>query len=352
VTRDFPLDAWYAAAWSQAVAGELTARTVADRRVVLYRLANGTPVALDDACWHRLLPLSMGRLEGDDVVCGYHGLRYDAAGRCVFMPSQETVNPSAHVRTWPVVERHGLVWVWPGDPALADPVLVPDFALADDPGWAGAQREYPLDCGYQLVVDNLLDLTHETFVHASSIGNAAVAEAPFETTHSGTEVNLTRWMLDIEPPPFFAKHLGRSGRVDRWQIIRFQAPATVTIDVGVAVTGTGAPEGDRAQGITMQVMHTVTPSTEGGCRFFWKLVRNYAVEDAELTERLFSDSATVLAEDKRILEAQQVALHAHPDKVFYDLNIDAAAVWARRITGAMLAAEAEGTAAVSLGVAR
>jgi vanillate O-demethylase monooxygenase subunit len=281
----------------------------------------------------------MGRLEGDDVVCGYHGLRFDPAGRCVFMPSQETVNPSAHVPSWPVVERHGLVWVWPGDAALADAGSVPDFALADDPGWVGPDREYPLDCGFQLVVDNLLDLTHETFVHASSIGNAAVAEAPFETTHSGDEVALTRWMLDIEPPPFFAKHLGRPGRVDRWQIIRFQAPSTVTIDVGVAVAGSGAPQGDRSQGITMQVMHTVTPSTGDTCRFFWKLVRDYALDDDELSRRLFDDSATVLTEDKRVLEAQQVALDKHPDKVFYDLNIDSAAVWSRRILGRLIQAE-------------
>jgi phenylpropionate dioxygenase-like ring-hydroxylating dioxygenase large terminal subunit len=344
VAASFPLDTWYAAAWSHALGAELLAREIAGLRVVLYRRADGRPVALDDACWHRLLPLSMGRLDGEDVVCGYHGLRFDPDGRCVFMPSQETVNPSAHVPARPVVERHGLVWLWPGDPALADPATVPDFGLADHPGWVGPDREYALACGFQLVVDNLLDLTHETFVHASSIGNAAVAEAPFETTHRGTEVSLTRWMTDIDPPPFFAAHLGRPGRVDRWQIIRYQAPATVTIDVGVALTGTGAPQGDRSQGITMQVMHTVTPSTEGTCRFFWKLVRDYSLDDPSLTRRLFEDSETVLAEDKRILEAQQRALEAHPDRAFYDLNIDAAAVWSRRIAEEMITAEADGPA--------
>jgi phenylpropionate dioxygenase-like ring-hydroxylating dioxygenase large terminal subunit len=341
VTSAFPFNSWYAAAWSHAVTTDLVPRQIAGRQVVLYRRGDGRPVALDDACWHRLLPLSMGRLDGEDIVCGYHGLRFDPDGRCVFMPSQETVNPSAHVPTWPVVERHGLVWLWPGDPALADPATVPDFSLAADPGWVGPDREYPLACGFQLVVDNLLDLTHETFVHATSIGNAAVAEAPFETTHRGTEVALTRWMLDIEPPPFFAKHLGRPGHVDRWQIIRVQAPATVTIDVGVAVAGSGAPQGDRSQGITMQVMHTVTPVSDGTCRFFWKLVRNYALDDDALSRHLFDDSETVLAEDKRVLEAQQVALDRHPDRGFYDLNIDAAAVWSRRVTGELSSAEVD-----------
>jgi vanillate O-demethylase monooxygenase subunit len=335
----FPENAWYAAAWARHVAEDLLPRQVADRKVVLYRRGDGRAVALDDACWHRLLPLSMGRLDGEDVVCGYHGLRYGPDGRCVFMPSQETVNPSAHVRTYPVVEEHGMVWLWPGDPALADPATVPDLSLAARPDWAGRDRDYPLACNYQLVVDNLLDLTHETFVHAGSIGNAAVAEAPFETTHSGREVVLTRWMLGIEAPPFFAKHLGRPGPVDRWQIIRYQAPSTVTIDVGVAPTGTGAPDGDRSQGITMQVLHTVTPSTEGTCRFFWKLVRNYSLEDQALTDGLFADSESVLAEDRVVLEAQQHALDDHPDKVFYNLNIDAAAMWARQLVTAMTAAE-------------
>jgi vanillate O-demethylase monooxygenase subunit len=91
----------------------------------------------------------------------------------------------------------------------------------------------------------------------------------------------------------------------------------------------------------MQVMHTVTPVSDGTCRFFWKLVRNYALDDAGLTHHLFDDSETVLAEDKRILEAQQIALDGHPDRGFYDLNIDAAAVWSRRMTGQLIAAEVD-----------
>lgn len=336
-----PLNTWYAAAWSHQVEAALLARRAAGRQIVLYRRRDGVPVALEDACWHRMLPLSMGRLDGDVVHCGYHGLAFDPNGRCVFMPSQETINPSAHVGTYPVIERDGLVWVWPGDPTAADTASVPDFSLSTEAGWTGPDRDYVLQCGYGLVVDNLLDLTHETFVHAGSIGNSAVAEAPFETTHTGTTVTLTRWMLGIEPPPFFAKHLGASGEVDRWQIITFQAPATVTIDVGVARAGTGAPAGDRSQGITMNVMHTVTPMTDSTCRFFWKLVRNYAVDDQDLTAALFADSGPLLEEDRVVLEAQQRALDAHPHHSFYNLNIDAAAMWARRAIDVMMQADRE-----------
>ncbi|MGY4344788.1 phenylpropionate dioxygenase-like ring-hydroxylating dioxygenase large terminal subunit [Bradyrhizobium sp. GM7.3] len=243
MTKPFPMNAWYAAAWDADVKPALLPRTICGKHVVMYRKADGSVAALEDACWHRLVPLSKGRLEGDTVVCGYHGLKYNAQGRCTFMPSQETINPSACVRAYPVVERHRYIWLWMGDPALADPALVPDLHWNHDPAWAGDGKTIHVNCDYRLVLDNLMDLTHETFVHGSSIGNEAVAEAPFDVTHGEKTVTVTRWMRGIEAPPFWAKQLGRSGLVDRWQIIRFEAPCTIAIDVGVAPTGTGAPEG-------------------------------------------------------------------------------------------------------------
>ena len=133
----FPLNAWYAAAWDVDLKQALFPRTICGKHVVMYRQSNGRVAALEDACWHRLVPLSKGRLEGDTVVCGYHGLKYNSQGRCTFMPSQETINPSACVRAYPVVERHRYIWLWMGDPALADPALVPDLHWNHDPAWAG-----------------------------------------------------------------------------------------------------------------------------------------------------------------------------------------------------------------------
>jgi vanillate monooxygenase len=245
----FPLNAWYAAAWDVDLKQTLFPRTICGKHVVMYRQSNGRVAALEDACWHRLVPLSKGRLDGDAVVCGYHGLKYNAQGRCTYMPSQETINPSACVRSYPVVERHRFIWLWMGDPALADPALVPDMHWNDNPAWAGDGKTIHVKCDYRLVVDNLMDLTHETFVHGSSIGNDHVAEAPFDVTHGERTVTVTRWMRGIEAPPFWAAQLGKPGLVDRWQIIHFQAPATVNIDVGVAPANTGAPEGDRSQGV-------------------------------------------------------------------------------------------------------
>jgi phenylpropionate dioxygenase-like ring-hydroxylating dioxygenase large terminal subunit len=335
----FPLNAWYVAATDNEIGRSLFSRRICNKPIVLYRKQNGQVAALADACWHRLLPLSLGTLNGDNVICAYHGLEFDDTGRCVYMPSQETINPSACVTQYPVVERHRFVWIWPGDPALADPALVPDLHWHDDPDWVSDGRVIHAKCDYRLVVDNLMDLTHETFVHGSSIGNRAVAEAPFTVTHSATSATVTRVMEDISAPPFWAENLGQTDHVDRWQIIRFQAPATVTIDVGVAPTGTGAPGGDYSQGVRGMVLNTLTPETDTTCHYFWSFARAFRRDEQSLTARIVSGVAGIFAEDERILEAQQRAIDDHPDHRFYNLNIDGGSMWARKLIDRMVAAE-------------
>jgi phenylpropionate dioxygenase-like ring-hydroxylating dioxygenase large terminal subunit len=344
--RPFPMNAWYAAFWDAELRHELRPRTICNKKIVFYRRAeDGRAVALEDACWHRLLPLSKGRLDGDDLVCGYHGIIYNSHGRCVFMPSQETINPGACVRSFPAIERHRFVWVWPGDPALADPAKVPDLHWNQDPAWAGDGKTLPVKCDYRLVLDNLMDLTHEAFVHGSSIGNRAVAEAPFDVTHGDRSATVTRWMRDIEPPPFWRAQLGKPGNVDRWQIIRFEAPCTIAIDVGVAPTGSGAPEGNRSQGVNGYVLNTITPETDSTCHYHWAFVRNYRLEDQRITTELRDGVTRIFHEDELILEAQQKAIEENPDHVFYNLNIDAGAMWARRLIDKMVSADTPAPAA-------
>ncbi len=340
----FVRNAWYAAAWDHEVGRTLLSRTICDEPVVLYRRQDGTPAALHDACWHRLVPLSLGRLKGDDVVCAYHGLAFGADGRCTHMPSQETINPSACVRSYPVVQRHRFVWVWMGNPAAADPDLIPDLHWNDDPEWAGDGALLEVRCDYRLVIDNLMDLTHETFVHGSSIGNEAVAEAPFESENDSRFATVTRWMLDIEPPPFWAGQLGRQCKVDRWQIIRFEAPCTIAIDVGVAPTGTGAPQGDRSQGVNGFVLNTITPSTANSCLYFWAFCRNYDILNQRRTHELREGVRRIFREDELVLEAQQRAIERFPGRPLMNLNIDAGGLRARRLIERMLAREREGAA--------
>jgi vanillate O-demethylase monooxygenase subunit len=261
------------------------------------------------------------------------------------MPSQDKLNPQARVRSYPVVERHRFVWIWLGDPTRADLALVPDMHWNDDPDWAGDGQTMFAKCNYRLLVDNLMDLTHESFVHATSIGNKHVAETALTTTHSGRTVTATRWMQNVEPPPFWRAQLGKPGNVDRWQIINFEAPCTIVLDVGVAPTGTGAPQGDRSQGVNGRVLNTITPETETTCMYFWSLMRNYKLRDQSLTTQLREANAKIFTEDQVIVESQQQALDTYPDRAMRNLNIDAGSMRARRIIEDMIETEMKAVAA-------
>jgi phenylpropionate dioxygenase-like ring-hydroxylating dioxygenase large terminal subunit len=344
--RTFPVNAWYVTAWSHEVGRRAPlARTVCNKRVVLWRKSDGSIAALEDACWHRLLPLSMGWLEGDEVVCRYHGLAYDDEGQCTRMPSQDKLNPAAKVHSYPVLDLYRFVWVWPGDPALADPALVPDMHWNDDPEWAGDGKTMFAKCDYRLFVDNLMDLTHESFVHTTSIGSKHVAEAPMTTTHSGRTVTSTRWMLDIDAPPFWRAQLGKPGTVDRWQIIQFEAPCTIVLDVGVAPAGTGAPQGDRSKGVNGRVLNTITPETASTCMYFWSLMRNYKLRDQSLTTQLREANANIFVEDQIVVEAQQIVINERPDAPLRNINIDAGSTRARKIIDDLIVSETRAAAA-------
>lgn len=342
---NFPLNAWYVAAWDYEVNRNPISRVICEKPIVLYRTEEGKPVALADACWHRLAPLSLGKTVGKDgLQCPYHGLVFNAAGRCISMPAQETINPSATVPSFPAIQKYRYVWVWLGDPALAREELIPNMFQMDHPEWAGDGKTIHADCNYQLIVDNLMDLTHEEFVHGSSIGQAELSESDFVTTHDKNTVTVTRWMKDIFPPPFWKKNLndvfpGYEGKVDRWQIIHFEAPSTICIDVGVAKAGTGATEGDRSQGVNAFVMNTITPETARTSHYFWSIQRNYRLESQAITTQLREAVNGVFREDEVMLRAQQNAIDANPHYEFYNLNIDAGGMWVRKLLEKQLNAE-------------
>ena len=322
---------WYAAGWDHEIKGTPLARTICQRRIVLFRRPDGSLVALDDCCPHRMLPLSKGFLRDGHLVCGYHGLEFDHEGRCVRMPNQKGVQQRTKVTAYPVVERHRFAWVWIGESALADEEQIPDLRWCSDPEWVFDGAFYYVKANYLLLIDNLMDLTHETYVHPSSIGQHEIVEAPIETAWDDRSVTVTRWMHRIDPPPFWATTLKSNQKCDRWQICRFSLPANVVIDVGVAITGTGAAEGDRSRGITGMVINLMTPETETSTWYFWGMARNFEIRDLGLTTRIREAQGAVFAEDVEILEAQQENILKRPESCLMNLNIDAGGVCARRI---------------------
>lgn len=327
----YPQNFWYVVASSSELGEQPLGRIICDEAVVLFRTDSGSVVALQDFCPHRGLPLSQGRCVKNGIQCGYHGMVVNREGQCVSMPNQPYISRAKGVQAYPVAERYGYVWLWIGDEAQADESRIPDMPWGEGGDWAYGGGIYHINCDYRLLVDNLMDLTHETFVHPESIGQSEIEEAKPEVTVEDGVVKVARWMLNIKPPPFWAGLIGSDKPVDRWQICHFQAPSNVHIDVGVAAEGTGAPEGDRSQGITGLVVDFITPETENSCWYFWGMARNFQQNDQELTDRIRKGQQGIFAQDIVILEAQQQNLARYPERKLMNLDIDKGGLFSRRI---------------------
>ncbi len=343
----FLRNAWYAACWADDLAsGAPLAKTILCDPVVLWRDGEGAPVALEDRCCHRHLPLSMGQLIGDTVRCGYHGLEFDATGACVAVPGQSKVPPGAGVRSFPVCEKYSMIWIWPGDADSADEAAIPELPWLDHPDWVHTGGLIHMKADYRLLVDNLLDLTHVSYIHRNTIaGDAKEALVPVKTVRDGDAIRVERWMLGFTAPPMYDQARKFDGEVDRWQLIKWQAPATVTLDIGCAEANTGAPDGDRSQGITMWSNHIITPETETTTHYHWAFARNYKLDDDGVSDVLAKGGVQTFMEDVVVLERQQEALDLMGERPVVDINIDNAPLQFRRILADKIAAEQSGASA-------
>jgi vanillate O-demethylase monooxygenase subunit len=284
-------------------------------------------------------------IEGQ-LVCGYHGLAMGCDGKTVSMPGQR-VDRFPCIRRYPVVERHGFIWVWPGDAAQANPDLIHACPWADSPEWAYGGGLFHIGCDYRLMIDNLMDLTHETYVHSNSIGQKEIDETPCKTTVEGDMVITSRYMENIEAPPFWklalrGNHLADDVPVDRWQICRFSPPSHVMIEVGVAHAGKGGYQAPDEHKVYSVVIDFITPETETSIHYFWGMARKFNPKDKALTATIREGQGKIFGEDLEMLERQQKNLLAWPERNLLKLNIDAGGVQSRKIIDRLL--EQEGKA--------
>lgn len=335
VTSDFIRNQWYVAAYTQEVGRELLGRTVLGEPLVLYRTEAGEVVVLADRCVHRRYPLSLSRLEGDTVVCGYHGFTYDKTGACVSVPGQSRIPRTARVAGYPVVEQDSFVWVWIGDRDQADPKLVPRAPWLDMPGWTTVRGMEPLRARYGLLVDNLMDLSHETYLHGGYIGTPEVAETPISTEvdEENAVVRVSRRMTDVECPPFYANSTGIAGRIDRWQDIEYRPPCLYLLHVRVAPTGVRpGPDGDDSGAFHVEVVYAITPETENSTHDFWSVARDFALEDEEVSAFLAESNRTVVLQDVTALDTLEQVLDTEADGYQeLSINIDTGGLAARRL---------------------
>lgn len=341
----FPKNTWYVACTPDEIAEKPLGRTICGHPVALYRGAGGKVAALEDFCPHRGAALSLGEVVGDNLMCGYHGLVMGCDGKTVSMP-QQRVGGFPCIRSYPVIEKHGFIWIWPGEPTLADEALIPDLFWADHPEWAFGGGLYHVNCDYRLMIDNLMDLTHEAYVHVGSIGQDEIDESPVKTRMEGEEVVTSRIMHNVSAAPFWqaamrANGLDDQAQVDRWQMSRFTAPCHVMIDVGVALAGKGANEADPSDKVAAIVVDFMTPETESSHWYFWGMARHFKPDDPALTDQIRIGQGKIFNQDLAVLEAQQRNHQHFPERRLLSLNIDAGGMRARRILDEMIRAETE-----------
>lgn len=309
-TANFLHNRWYVAALSTEVTDAPLARTLLNEQMVLYRDTKGAAIVLEDRCVHRQAPLSLGEVIGDHLQCGYHGFTYDRTGACVRVPSQARIPPGACVRAYPVIEQQGFVHVWPGDPARAEGQTPFDFPFVDNDGWNSRYASLRGNFDYRLLIDNLMDLTHLAFTHKKTIGAGGVAEqGRTSTERDGDLVRVIRLMDNIAPAPVHVEVTGYEGNVDRWQIIEFNPPCHIALDVGNAKAGKGghdAAPGDKL--IDRRTLHIATPETKTTTLYFWASTYPSDAMNSEKEQIIYDRTMEVLDEDITMIEGQQSRL--------------------------------------------
>ena len=340
-------NSWYVAAWPHEISDRPFARTILEEPIVFYRKTDGSVAALEDRCAHRHAPLHLGRVKGDHLECGYHGLVFDCTGRCVKVPAQDQIPPKARVKSYPVAEKHGWVWIWMGAAERAPSTPIPDFTRMSDPAGAPTGTTNHVRCSYELINDNLLDLSHVGYVHGSTIGNNEMGEkGRIRVTRTDKGIRVTRWVIDCAPPPTYLRSglFVESDRLDRWQIIDFEPPCFVQIYVGGAKTGTGALEGNRVGGLGMWIMNAATPETAGTTQYFWGVARDFKIDNPQVTDALHKEIATAFQQDKDILEEQQKVIHLFVDPENVDIVADAGGIQARRLLRQLIRSDGDARA--------
>lgn len=343
----FLRNAWYVAAWAEHVPhGELVARRILGEPVVLFRKADGTLAGLSDVCPHRFAPLHEGKLlEGDRLQCPYHGLQFGPEGNCVLNPhGNGRIVSSMKVKSYHIVEKHMIAWIWMGD-AAPDPSLIPDFSILDAslPEVTSKRDWLRMDANYLLITENLLDLSHVSFLHEGILGNEETVAARIEIEERGTTLWVSRLMPNVRVPGLFDLMFKRDGgRVDHWAIMRWDMPGCLLNNSGVTDIDAAREAGSGIFGT-----HFLTPETETTTLYHFCAVRqnprSWGAEiDAEIRAQM-SDLRRHAFEDqdKLIIEAQQQAIlnpYVNTDRPIIQ-EIDAGPVRFRRILDRLIAKE-------------
>lgn len=341
--ENFLQNCWYVAAWDhELIDGKLLARTILEEPILLYKGDSGKAIALDNRCCHRGAKLSNGRREGDCIRCMYHGLKFDATGKCIQIPGQDNVPPKMGVKSYPIVEQQHLIWIWMGEAAKADPSLIIDIPYLTNPAWRGMADYMHYQADYRLIVDNLADFSHLAFVHTHTLGGSE--EYAFKTKPVAVErledgFRVERWSMNSAPPPFHRRVVRNDGPLDRRNIGRMHVPGVFFLETLFSPAGSGAEKGNFAGAQQYRNCQFFTPETRGSTHFFWNYLHDYDLHDGNIALSLHDSMVEGFLEDKFIIEGQQEMLDADPDFKMNGIVSDAPLAHFRRVLQQRIDAE-------------
>jgi len=334
--RKFLNNYWYVAANSEELKDKPIARIILGNSIVLFRGKSGKIGALDDRCAHRLTPLSLGRIDGDQLECGYHGWTYDCAGKCVRLPGVETPQKIT-VKSFPLVEKWGWVFIWMGDPGKADNNTLPDFHVMGEDKWVGDGGMLRVEAHCDLIRDNLLDLTHAKYTHKQTLATEDVDRVPVTAERVGDLVRVKRVMKNIQPSPFFARAVGYTQNIIHRQTTEF----TPGCNIVIRLRGNSSPGTSENLKNGLRVLNAMTPETSTSTHYFWWLGRDYNQDNTSLTQWMKDANARTFLEDKTVLEAQQRNMTREPNQRPVPSPADKGLTLAAQLTEELLQGEAE-----------
>lgn len=304
---------WYCAALGSEITSKPLARIICDKPIVLFRTASGRVGALEDRCAHRQAPLSKGEVIGEDIQCVYHGFLFDCSGACVHVPRQETVPATARVEAYPAVERWGYVWLWFGAPDAADAAKVPDLSWNDSPNLRAVFFRWNVQANFQLMADNLLDVSHTDFLHKQSIGSRIDAKAQadepkveMQSRIDGDRVHFTRRVHKTLLGPVSTRWAGSAKPVDRTNYLMWEAPNTIHSVLEFKNDETHH---------TIHLDHIMTPETASTMHYFMNWTRDFGLDNVAYPtdEDVLAEQNMVIAgDDIPMVEAQQKNLARFP----------------------------------------
>lgn len=336
-------NAWYVAALSSELSDNVISRELLGKQMMICRMSDGVAM-LEDSCPHRFAPLSRGKRHESSIECGYHGLRFDRMGKCVLNPHGDgRISSRGQVTAWPTIEKYGFIWFWPGDASIVDEAQIPPYPFNADPSHFAVVYGYiDVQANYQLLVDNLLDLSHVEYLHPlfAQPGGVAAHQTSFSVEGSTVISRRLKPNVDIQGLAKFF-WTSPSKRFDARSNMTWLPPSALIFDLGG--TECGAPD---EEGVCLPNAHLVTPANELRSHYFWSIARNRRIDDLEVGEKLQSVTQNIfLTEDIPMIEAQQRNIGAVTDILSLrpvTLEPDAPAVHARIILADLIKREAEG----------